>query len=154
MSHGDPGQRSIGGQLARGAVLVFSGTIAALLVLHSGPGCDGPKTDPAPKAAGQPTAAPAPAQAAAQAEPAPAAPAPVPAGSKEPAVGDGGAPALDPGTNAGNVGNAGDAGDADPLSNPRYFPASKSGVFIEPAPPANPPPQPPSQQAAQQAGTR
>lgn len=136
------GQPSIGGRIARAAVLVSSGTLAAALVLHSGPGCDGqPTAAPVAKPAAKPEPAPAQAQAApelpATQAPAeqPARIAPVPADSKAAPV-DVAAPA-----------NEGDVGAE--LNNPRYFPASKSGVFIERAP-ADPPPQ----QQAPRSGSR
>lgn len=126
--------------LARAAVLLSSGSLAALLVVRSGPGCgeapapETPKATPAPEV---PKAAPAespkfdvevPAKAA---EPPAVAPQPGPAKAEEPAPPAGGA------ANA-NKRNA----------EPAYFPASKAGVFHERAPNPAPEPAPQQQQAA------
>lgn len=134
------GQPSIGGRIARAAVLVSSGTLAAALVLHSGPGCDGQST-------AAPAARPEPAPAQAQAAPERPAtqPAPVEPARMEPVPKDGDAAPVEVAAPA----KAGDVGAE--LNNPRYFPASKSGVFIERAP-ANPPP--PQQQQAPGSGNR
>jgi hypothetical protein len=154
MGDDDHGHKSFGGRLARAAALVFSGAVAAVLVLNSGPGCDGPKTEATKPAPVQQPATPAAAPTPAPVEPAPvqaAEPAPVPADSK---TGPGTDGLLRPNA-ADNPGNAGNG-------SPRYFPASKSGVFIERNEPAEPPAKepavqenaPPRQAPQQQQGSR
>lgn len=136
--------QSLGGRLARAAALLFSGTVAVFLILNSGPGCDGPKTGAEGPAPAQQAAPPATQQAAPtarqQAAPVPAdsklAAPPVPPDSKAeptPAAADG---KLGPGTDG--LLRPSPTGNAEP-ANPRYFPASKAGVFIEPNAPTEPP---------------
>lgn len=162
MQGDDHGHKSFGGRLARAGALLFSGTVAAFLILNSGPGCDGPKTEatkPAPTQ--QPAQQAAPQAAAPTPAPAPVATPPVPADSKAEQ-----APAADgklgPGTDGLVRPNAANnAGNPD-AANPRYFPASKAGVFIEPKAPTEPPARepavqqnaPPQQAPQQQQGSK
>lgn len=114
--------------LARAAVLLSSGSLAALLVVRSGPGCgeapapETPKATPTPEA---PKAAPA--ESPTFDVEVPASPPAAPAKAEEPA----------PAANA-NKGKP----------DPAYFPASKAGVFHERAPNPAPEPAPQQQQAA------
>lgn len=154
MQPGDRSRPSFVRRAARAAVLLSSGSLAAVLVFRSGgsTGCDGPSSPPpetksAPAASQEQAPAsvtpPAALGPAAATQPAPA-PAPQPTSANEPA-----GSLLDAPSSANNAGNAG----------PRYFPASKSGVFIEHDRPAPEPQREPAaqQQApspAQQAGPR
>jgi hypothetical protein len=129
MQHGDPSRSTLGRSVGRAAVLVSSTALAAFLVLRAGgmTGCDGPASPPPQQPAVEAekkVTAPAPANDQAATAPAPAsdqavaAPNPAPTNTNNAAAGPG----------------------------PNYFPASKSGVFVE----RDPSPPPPAREPAVQ----
>lgn len=131
MDRDDRSPRTLLGRIARAAVLLSSGSLAALLVLRSGaPGCGGGPTagDTTPTPVVTPAAAP-------KSEAAPvvkenAGPGPSPRVNED--VAPGPSPAANAGPGPLPTANAAPAaGEAKREAKPRFLPASKSGVLFE-----------------------
>lgn len=145
MQPGDRPPPSFAHRAARAAVLLSSASLAAFLVLRAGgvTGCDKPAAPPETKPAESKPVTPPEALGPAAVTPEPA---PQPVGAAEPAT-----PAPEvanpPGSGIEDIAKAGEGGNAGNAA-PRYFPASKSGIFIEQGPTEPPQKEPAVQEDA------